>query len=378
MSLAWLFPAGFAALASLLLPLLIHLARRDEQQPIDFAALRWLSPKPHPRRRIRLDQWPLLLLRLLLLALLALLLARPVLHGTGDGTPRVAVVAGVEVSAARTAEANGDAQWLWLAPGFPAIDAPPPAPQQPIASLLRELDASLPRAAPLTVVVPATLQGLDAQRIRLSRSVRWQVVDSTPPPLAAVAPATPRLQIRHDAEGRAALPWLQAIATAWNPDAPADVADDATAFNSAAGVRVWLSAKPVPAAVAQGGPLLVDARTPLPDAARRLPLWRDDDGNLLIERVIGDGRQWLRWAQPLQASSMPVLLDADFPRQLLALLQDPPAPSRAAASEARPEQGAEAPPPPGREPTTWLVIAIALLFLLERCLASSHRGRGAP
>ena len=67
MSLLWLFPAGLAALATLLLPLLIHLARRDEQRLIDFAALRWLSAKPRPRRRIRFDEWPLLLLRLLLL-----------------------------------------------------------------------------------------------------------------------------------------------------------------------------------------------------------------------------------------------------------------------------------------------------------------------
>ena len=55
MSLAWLFPAGLAALASLLLPLLIHLARRDEQRLLDFAALRWLAARPRPRRRIRFE-----------------------------------------------------------------------------------------------------------------------------------------------------------------------------------------------------------------------------------------------------------------------------------------------------------------------------------
>ena len=77
MTVLWLFPAGLAALAALLLPLLIHLARRDQQQLIDFAALRWLAAKPRPRHRIRFDEWPLLLVRLLLLALLAGLLARP-------------------------------------------------------------------------------------------------------------------------------------------------------------------------------------------------------------------------------------------------------------------------------------------------------------
>ena len=142
MNLVWLFPAGLTALAALLLPLLIHLARRDEQQRIDFAALRWLSARPRPRRRIRFDEWPLLLVRLLLLALLAVLLARPALHGIEDETPRVAVAPGVDATAARNALASDKAQWLWLAPGFPAFDMPPPRPAQPLASLLRELDAT--------------------------------------------------------------------------------------------------------------------------------------------------------------------------------------------------------------------------------------------
>ena len=64
MSLAFLLPAGLAALAALVVPLLLHLARRHEQTPTDFAALRWLRQKPKPRHRIRFDEWPLLLVRL--------------------------------------------------------------------------------------------------------------------------------------------------------------------------------------------------------------------------------------------------------------------------------------------------------------------------
>ncbi len=75
MGLSLLFPLGLAALAAWLLPLLIHLARRQESRLTEFAALRWLRAQPRPRQRIRVDEWPLLLLRLLLLALLALLLA---------------------------------------------------------------------------------------------------------------------------------------------------------------------------------------------------------------------------------------------------------------------------------------------------------------
>ena len=380
MSLLWLFPAGLAALATLLLPLLIHLARRDEQRLIDFAALRWLSAKPRPRRRVRFDDWPLLLLRLLLLALLAMLLARPALHGIEDATPRIAVVPGVDASAARNLPASANAQWLWLAAGFPAFDTPSPSPTQPIASLLRELDAMLPPDAPLTVVVPSVMDGLDAQRPQLSRAVRWQVVETTPPTTRAATPATPRLHIRHDQAGNAALPWLRAVQLAWNPAVPLDVADDSQPFSNDGDVHLWFSAKPVPQAAQawarNGGQLLVDARTPVPAAAQRLPLWRDDSGNTVIEQVIDDHSRWLRWAAPLQPAALPTLLDAGFPQHLRELLQAPPIPMRALAAAMQPDSGAAAWPQPARELVPWLVAAIALLFLLERWLASTRRRRG--
>lgn len=372
MNLVWLFPAGLTALAALLLPLLIHLARRDEQQRIDFAALRWLSARPRPRRRIRFDEWPLLLVRLLLLALLAVLLARPALHGIEDETPRVAVAPGVDATAARNALASDKAQWLWLAPGFPAFDMPPPRPAQPLASLLRELDATLPPATPLTVIVPSVMDGWDAQRPQLSRAVQWQVIDSTPPAIAVTAPVPPRLHIRHDEAGRAALPWLRAVGVAWNPDMPVDIADDGTPFNDADGVRIWLSEKPLPTPMEDSRLLLADARTPLPSGTRGMPRWHDDNGNVVIEQVISDNRQWLRWAAPLQPATMPALLDADFPQRLQALLQPSPAPTRAAATDMQPTIGAEASPQPARELAPWLVAAIALLFLLERWLASAR------
>ncbi|MBC7991570.1 MAG: BatA domain-containing protein, partial [Luteimonas sp.] len=71
MTLSLLLPIGLAALAALLLPLLVHLARRSEQRLVPFAALRWLQAKPQPRRKRRFEEHWLLLLRLLLLAALA-------------------------------------------------------------------------------------------------------------------------------------------------------------------------------------------------------------------------------------------------------------------------------------------------------------------
>ena len=86
MNLSLLLPAGLFALGALLLPLLIHLQRRRETPPPRlFAALAFIDQQARPKRRLRFRDLPLLLLRLLLLAVLALLLAReglPVLvHG---------------------------------------------------------------------------------------------------------------------------------------------------------------------------------------------------------------------------------------------------------------------------------------------------------
>ena len=127
MTLSLLLPAALAALASLLLPLLLHLARRDSVRPLDFAALRWLRARPRPRRRLRFDEWPLLLLRLLLLALLALWLARPVLHGAPDLRPMVVVMPGVPASALPAQKLPENAHRHWLAQGLLALDAPSPA-----------------------------------------------------------------------------------------------------------------------------------------------------------------------------------------------------------------------------------------------------------
>ena len=161
MGFGLLFPAALAALAALIVPLVIHIARRSEQLPTDFAALRWLRQKPRPRSRLRFDEWPLLLVRLLLLALLALLLARPVLWGAADDRPYVAVLPGAQFDPA----AYPAARLHWLAPGFPNIDAPEPHGRIPVASLIRQLDADLPQSAALTIVTPRIITGADADRI---------------------------------------------------------------------------------------------------------------------------------------------------------------------------------------------------------------------
>jgi hypothetical protein len=100
-SISLLLPSALAALAALLLPLIIHLSRRSEQRVTDFAALRWLSIKLRPRRKIIFQEKLLLLLRLLLLIALALFLAKPVSFHTPAAKHWVLVVPGVDIDAVK-------------------------------------------------------------------------------------------------------------------------------------------------------------------------------------------------------------------------------------------------------------------------------------
>ncbi|KIG14478.1 hypothetical protein DB30_06821 [Enhygromyxa salina] len=74
-----LAPLALLGLLGLALPLIAHLLGREKPQKIRFAAVRFVAPREvviTQRRELR--DWPLLLIRLLLLALFVVVLARPV------------------------------------------------------------------------------------------------------------------------------------------------------------------------------------------------------------------------------------------------------------------------------------------------------------
>ncbi|WP_428695988.1 BatA domain-containing protein [Stenotrophomonas chelatiphaga] len=375
MSLSLLFPLGLFALVSLLVPLLIHLARRQHEVPLDFAALRWLQARVRPRSRVRIDEWLLLALRLLLLAALALLLAQPVLQGgTADVRPVHVVAPGLDGAALRGADTDGD--WRWLAPGFPPLQQAPAASTAAFASLLRELDQTLPAAAPLVVHLPDPLPGLDGERIRLSRTVQWR-----PQRLLVAAtgaePEAPRLHPGGEGDP-AALRVLEALQRAWT-DAPLAVASEAVPADDRIGV--WLSAMPLPPAwqawVAEGGTVLQVGA----DAAATGPwlaVLRDADGALLLEqRSVGRGRL-LRFPAALSIATLPAIADEDIPRRLRDVLAPLPVPALGVAADQVPLTGAAAPLPQPRDLAPWLLLVIVLLFALERWLATSARRRSTP
>ncbi|PLK23293.1 hypothetical protein C0V72_10550 [Porphyrobacter sp. TH134] len=375
-----LAPLGLAALAALVIPLLIHLRRRTEEIPVDFAALRWLDPLPRPRRKLRFDEWLLLALRLLLIALLALLLARPAVLGWDDDSARVIAAPGVDPAAAR-AVAGAEADLRWIAPGFPGIDgAPPPPPAQvsaQTASLIRQFDAELPPGAPLTILVPPVLDGVDAERLRLTRKVTWQIAGSPAPEATPAPPPSPALAVRYAQGQGAPLRFFRAAAAAWS-DTPRFEAAAGAALPPRGQVLVWLTPGPVPQAVTDwisaGGTAVLGTTADIAMPAASAPLWSDAAGNVLVEGgPLGAGRV-LRFARPLVPSAMPELLSPDFAATLRDLVSPPaPPPARVAAATFAPTSGAAPYALLPRDLAPWLAVIITLVFLAERWLAARRR-----
>lgn len=387
MSLAFLLPAGLAALAALLLPLLIHLARRSEQRPTAFAALRWLRQKPKPRHRIRFDEWPLLLVRLLLIALVALLLARPVLTGGESDAPYVAVTPGVDVQAARAQLDAADARWHWLAPGFPNIDEVPADGATSPTSLLRELDAGLPADVSLTVFVPDMLDNADGERVRLSRPVDWRVLGAVQRRASTPTPAAPlNMSVRYDETRAGSLRYLRAAHAAWQTDRTAaqlDVAPSTQPLPRNRRPVAWLVPGPVPAQlqewVKQGGTVLLDSDATWSGLPERAAMWRDDTGAALVDAAASGRGRVLQLRRALVPQAMPQLLDPSFPTSLRALFMPAPAePTRAPSRTHAPMEGGRTYPVAPRDLQPWLVGLIALLFLIERVLATAMRRTVAP
>lgn len=380
MSLALLFPFALAALAGLFVPLLIHLIRHPEQKIIDFAALRWLRESLRPRRRPRFDDLWLLLTRLVLLCLLALLLAGPILNGEWRGARHViAVSTDADLAAARAKMSDKNAEWVWLAADFPSVDSTITRTEQPQASLLRELDASLSESDRLTVIVTDEFAGLDGQRIALGRRVDWLEVPAAPKLAETVHEPEPAVvAIRSDAADRSSgLRYLQAATSVWKTaDGNAWQVDDQPASSPLPGKLdglIWMSAA-LPDAVLswirKGGRALVvdDPHT------NGFAVWRNEFGDIVAsDEAVGAGHV-IHLRGPLTPATLPDLLDADFPERLQALLLPvPKPPDRAYSGEVKPVPVDRIAAERKTSLSSLLCLLIALVFLIERALATRRR-----
>jgi hypothetical protein len=315
-------------------------------------------------------------LRLLLIVLLALLLARPAVLGWEDKGPRFIAAPGVDPGAARTA-VGPDADISWIAPGFPGIDTPAPDTPAQISSLIRQFDAELPPGAALTILVPPVLEGVDAAPLRLTRKVTWRIVESEASPAEPAAPVSPALSVRYAEEQGGAVRYFRAAAEAWSETSRFDANTDA-ALPPQGSVLVWLTPGPVPQGVTDwinaGGTALLGNTAEVAMPAASQPLWSDAAGRTLVEGgPMGAGRV-MRFTRPLAPAAMPDLLAPDFAATLRDLVA-PPAPPPAQVSAAVFAPTADATPfaLPPRELTSWLGVLIALVFLAERLLATRRR-----
>lgn len=372
-----LAPLGLAALAALVVPLLLHLKRRTEEEPLDFAAMRWLDALPRPKRRLRFDEWLLLALRLLLVALLALLLAQPAVLGWEDDAPRLLAAPGVDPAAVRKA-AGAEADLRWIAPGFPAVGDGKPPSHASVSSLIRQYDAELPQGAPLTILVPPVLDGVDAGRLALTRKVTWKAIAAASGPVEAKPASAPTLAVRH-AGGASAAPlrYFRAAAAAWE-GAAGFTAEAGDTLPARGAVLIWLRPGPVPQSltdwVEAGGTALLVHSAALAMPAASGPLWADEGGEVLVEGgPLGAGRL-MRFTRPLAPATVPDLLDPGFAEALRDLVSPPaPPPARVAAAAATPAGDAAPYPLPPRALSPWLAVLIALAFLAERLVASRRR-----
>jgi hypothetical protein len=305
-----------------------------------------------------------------------------------------------------------------------------------LTSLIRELDSELAPGTALMLVVPAELSGLDAERLQLARPVVWRVLAGTTPqvvPEPAWEPVPNQVSnpvpnavqltvaVRYDPADATELPLVRALATAWQADGMAFQLDIAARTSPLPPPPAWLLWLGTPAPpdldswVHRGGSVLLTqhdtaqsgepshagdaagslerahssdpsaSSAPAPaadsahsgDAAGSVVLADGNGAAILRERLLGTGRV-LSLAGPLRIDVLPALAAPDFPRQLAALLRGPPpAPDRAPAASVAPLTLPSAHPTLGRpQPLTpYLALVIALLFLVERVVATRARTR---
>jgi hypothetical protein len=88
MPIVFLVPAILAGLAALVVPVLLHLRRRERERPMRFPSLMFLQRVTiTTARRRRITDWPLLLVRAAIVALAVLAFARPVLRPRANAAP---------------------------------------------------------------------------------------------------------------------------------------------------------------------------------------------------------------------------------------------------------------------------------------------------
>lgn len=185
-----LSPLSLLALASLAVPIVIHLLSQREPRIIKVGTIKFLKTRETPTfRRVAFSEWWLLLLRALLLAIAALALSKPILRARLDAAPPQ----GWALVSPEVWQRTTDARLYSIADSLRAAgyelrllakDFPPLLPDSVALehvdawSLLEELDHALPKETRLALLTGERLAMLQGKRPTLSRDIVWHAFAS--------------------------------------------------------------------------------------------------------------------------------------------------------------------------------------------------------
>ncbi|WP_444929217.1 BatA domain-containing protein [Microbulbifer sp. SSSA002] len=208
----WLFTA-------LIIPVAIHLLRRSNPQQISFAALQWVQRYSQSRvRRPIVDNKWLLLLRLLIVALLAGLLAQPLIkreiypqEGVILVDPRIgAGEANTFIHNSLPQLVGEGYKVLWLSPETPSVTSPPPQNVdlwKTLSALSRRADLRRAHILLINNGGPASHQAL-----RVSPHWQWHGLDKAS---KAPSPVLPSIALMGNAPS-----WWAPVLEDWQSNMP--------------------------------------------------------------------------------------------------------------------------------------------------------------
>lgn len=202
--MSFLAPGALWALLALAVPIALHLRRRRVGRTIPVGSIRHLEPLPTAERRgLRLRDRRLLLLRALIVALVALLLARPVLdRSTPDTTPLALVDSA-------TIPALADSLRGIATVSIERLDDP--------WRRVQEVDDSLPSGVPLIVAASTSSDLYSGPRPTVARKVEWIAVRRVERSRSTAPASSERRGTLNPLESRALATALAAAAEEFGP-----------------------------------------------------------------------------------------------------------------------------------------------------------------
>ncbi|MEM7282937.1 MAG: BatA domain-containing protein [Pseudomonadota bacterium] len=215
MKFAW--PVAFLGLATLLIPIVIHLLQRGHGKRVPLGSVRWLKEDQKPKwRKLRPSQIPLLIARVLFLVAAVTILAQPFLPSEWFGSSDNIVL--VHPSVAKDSpllQDESNKQKRWLSPGFPEINTPAPlAETSSVWGLLQEADATIPTDANIQVIAPTNLDLFAKQRPLLRRTISWTASEALD--IAGKNPVPMEINVIFDDQTRTQAVAVGNAITAWS------------------------------------------------------------------------------------------------------------------------------------------------------------------